>query len=345
MAVVNARFRSFYGLPFPFCLLAAALVLPAAAAEAQPVPIEEARFIPIGGIPQWITVRAADRSKPVLLILHGGPGEAQSPLVSTYVPLERDFVVVQWNQRGAGKTLGHAGAFPQSTSVELLTRDGIELTEYIRTYLHTNNVILVGHSWGSFLGVHIVKRRPELFRAFVGTGQVVSWRGMVETQYRYTLDRARAESNAPAVTELEELGIPAPDKFDQYLVMRRRLNGYLAKSDVQWLTRQDALLRSALPADDLKAYRQGFQTMSGLASTVFSIDLPSLGFDFKLPFFVIHGRDDHITPLSMATSYFEKIKTPTKRMIIIDGAGHFALMTHMQQFAAALGEDVRLLPR
>jgi len=299
----------------------------------------------LGGIQQWITIRAADRSKPVLLILHGGPGEVQSPLVSTYAPLEHDFVVVQWDQRGAGKTLGHAGASPQSVSLDLLIRDGIELTEYIKHDLHTNNVIVVGHSWGSFLGVHIVKRRPELFRAFVGTGQVVNWRGMVETQYRYALDRARAESNAAAVTELEALGIPAPDKFDQYLVMRRWLNGYLAPSDVQWLTRQDALVRSALTADDLNAYRQGFQTMTGLASTVFSMDVPSLGFDFKLPFFLIQGRDDHITPLSLATSYFEKIKTPTKRMIIIDGAGHFAPMTHMQQFAAALREDVHLLPR
>jgi pimeloyl-ACP methyl ester carboxylesterase len=136
----------------------------------QPRPIEEARFLLLGGIQQWITIRAADGNKPVLLILHGGPGEAQSPLVSTYAPLEHSFVVVQWDQRGAGKTLGHAGAFPQSTSLELLAEDGIELAEYLKTYLHTNGVVLVGHSWGSFLGVHMVKGRPDLFRAFVGTG-------------------------------------------------------------------------------------------------------------------------------------------------------------------------------
>jgi pimeloyl-ACP methyl ester carboxylesterase len=215
MTIVRARFKNFCGISLPICLFAVALVLPTAGLEAQSVPIEEARFLPLGGIQQWVTIRGADRRNPALLILHGGPGDAQSPLVSTYAPLEQDFVVVQWDQRGAGKTLGHAGASPQSTSLELLTRDGIELTEYIRNYLHTNNVVLIGHSWGSFLGVHIVKRRPELFRAFVGTAQVVSWRGIVETQYQYTLDRARAEPNASAVTELEALGIPAPDKFDR----------------------------------------------------------------------------------------------------------------------------------
>jgi pimeloyl-ACP methyl ester carboxylesterase len=221
MAIVRSHFKSFYRIAFLLALLVVSPVQPTEASQARSARIEEARFLPLGGIDQWITIRGADKSNPVLLILHGGPGEAQSPLVSTYAPLENDFVVVQWDQRGAGKTLAHAGASPQSTSLELLTRDGIELTDYIRGYLHTNSVILVGHSWGSFLGVHIIRQRPELFRAFVGTGQVVSWRAMVEAQYRYALNRARAESNASAVSELETLGIPASDKFDQYLVMRR----------------------------------------------------------------------------------------------------------------------------
>jgi pimeloyl-ACP methyl ester carboxylesterase len=327
-----------------FCAILLVLGMPTALPRAQSR-IEEARFVQLGGIDQWITVRGQNRDSPVLLILHGGPGETQSPLVSTYEPLEEDFVVVQWDQRGAGKTLAHAGASTQMTSLELLVRDGIELTEYTRKYLHTDNVILVGHSWGSFLGVHIVKRQPVLFRAFVGTGQVVGWRGMVEAQYRYTLDRARAESDTTVVTELESLGIPAPDNFDQYLVMRRRLNRYLALSDLQWLTNQDALVRRALSPDDLRAYRQGFQAMTGLASTVFSMDLPSLGFDFKVPFFLIQGSDDHITPAPLAAIYFEQITTTTKRMTLIDGAGHFAPMTHMQQFVAALRDDLRVLSR
>src|SRR5262249_18427617 len=329
------RVKTLYSIVLMFCLF----VGPAGEGSAQPVGIEEARFLTLGGIQQWMTIRGTDRKNPVLVILHGGPGETQSPLVSTYAPLEHDFVVVQWDQRGAGKTLRQVDAV-QGTSLALLIQDGIELTQYIKNYLHTEEIVLVGHSWGSFLGAHIIKQRPELFRAFVGTGQVVTWREVVENQYRYTLDRARKESNASVVAELEALGVPALDKFDQYLVMRRRLNTYLAPSDVQWLTKQDALVRSVLSADDLNAYRQGFQTMSGLASTVFSMDLPSLGFDFKVPFFLIQGKEDHITPLSMAASYFEMIKAPTKRMTVIEGAGHFALMTHMPQFASVLREDL-----
>ena len=327
-----------------FITVALAGCLSSASPVAQATAIEEARFIQLGGVEQWITIRGANRESPVLLILHGGPGEAQSPLVSTWEPLERDFVVLQWDQRGGGRTLARAGAAGQATSLEQLTLDGIELARYLRGYLRTDSVVLVGHSWGSFLGVHIVKRQPQLFKAFVGTGQVTTWRSMVEAQYAYALSRARSEPNAAAVAELESQGVPASDNFDQYLVMRRWLNRYLATSDLQWISKQDALVQSALGATDLMAYRQGFRTMTGLSSTVFAMDVFSLGFDFKTPFFLIQGSDDHIASTELSSSYFDKINAPVKRMTLIEGAGHFAPMTHMQQFAAALRDDFSRLP-
>ena len=307
----------------------------------QATAIHEARFVRLGGIEQWITIRGTSRSRPVLLVLHGGPGDSQSSFVSTWEALERDFVVVQWDQRGGGRTLARAGGAGQATSLELLTRDGIELAQFVRRYLRTENVILLGHSWGSFLGVHIAKRQPQLFRAFVGTGQVTTWTSMVEAQYEYALSRARSESNRAAVVELETLGVPASDNFDQYLVMRRWLNRYLPESDLQWIGPEEALVQSTLSPDEARAWRQGFQTMTGLTSTVFAMDLPSLGFAFRLPVFVIQGDEDRITPTPLAASYFQKINAPVKRMTLIQGAGHFAPMTHMQQFIAALLEDIR----
>jgi pimeloyl-ACP methyl ester carboxylesterase len=202
---------------------------------------------------------------------------------------------------------------------------------------------LVGHSWGSFLGVQIVKRRSELFRAFVGTGQVVSWRNLVKAQYDYTLTRARTDSNASAVAALEALGMPAPDNFAQYLILRRWLNGYLAPSDVRWIGDQDALVRAALGPDEISAYWRGLRTMSGLSSTVFSMDLTSAGANFRLPVFLIEGREDHIAPPTLAQTYFDAITAPFKRMAYIEGAGHFAITTHTVQFAAVLREDIRLL--
>ncbi len=131
-------------------LLACSISVPIHPVAAQP--FAEARFVPLGGIQQWITIRGGDRSNPVLLFLHGGPGDAQSALTSVYSPLEKNFVLIQWDQRGAGRTLGHSNPEHQETSLPRLVEDGIELTKYIRRYLHTNKILLVGHSWGSFLG-------------------------------------------------------------------------------------------------------------------------------------------------------------------------------------------------
>ena len=72
--------------------------------------IEEASFIVLGGIEQWVTIRGENGGNPVLLLVHGGPADVQSPLVTTYAPYERDFVLVQWDQRGAGRTYAKNGA-------------------------------------------------------------------------------------------------------------------------------------------------------------------------------------------------------------------------------------------
>src|SRR5579871_1755927 len=135
----------------------------------SPNGIDEAMYVKIGGNEQWIQIRGQDRNNPVLLCLHGGPGATWIPLTALFVPWEKDFTVVQWDQRGAGKTLEVSGASIAATmSVDRMTQDGIEVAEFLRTHLHKDKVILLGHSSGSILGIHIVKQRPDLFYAYVG---------------------------------------------------------------------------------------------------------------------------------------------------------------------------------
>src|SRR5262245_43399182 len=113
------------------CALAFFLAAPSARAER----VEEARFLPVGGIEQWVTIRGADRRNPILLVLHGGPAEVQSDFAPEYGPFERDFVVVQWDQRGAGRTFQRAGAAEQATSIDRLVDDAIDLTQVLETML------------------------------------------------------------------------------------------------------------------------------------------------------------------------------------------------------------------
>lgn len=140
--------------------------------------IQEARFIKLGEIDQWITIRGANRTNPVLLLIHGGPGDAQSLLRSSYAVYENDFTIVQWDQRGAAKTYAaNPNSPPEPERVEM---DGIELAQYLCDYLSKKKILLLGHSWGSYLGIGMIQKRPDLFIAFIGTGQVGSFRDSVQ---------------------------------------------------------------------------------------------------------------------------------------------------------------------
>lgn len=123
--------------------------------------IDERRYVRIGGEEQWITIRGQDRNNPAVLVLHGGPGAPVSALPGHFLAWERDFTVIQWDQRGAGKSYT-----PQAApSIELMLQDALEVSEFARSRLHLSKIVLVGHSWGSVLGVRMIRARPELFSA------------------------------------------------------------------------------------------------------------------------------------------------------------------------------------
>jgi len=140
----------------------------------SPKGIDEGSFVKIGGIEQWITIRGQDRDNPVLLFLHGGPGDVTNPWsFALFAPWEKYFTVVQWDERGSGRTLRKSGpAVAPTITVDRMVQDGIELTEYLRKHLGKEKIIIVGHSFGSILGTRMAKARPDIFYGCVGTGQV-----------------------------------------------------------------------------------------------------------------------------------------------------------------------------
>src|SRR5271170_4055523 len=166
--------------------------------------IDEASFVTVGGIEQWITIRGQDRDNAVLLFLHGGPGDVTNPWTfALFAPWEKYFSVVQWDQRGAGRTLRKSGpAVAPTITVDRMVQDGIELTEYLRKHLGKEKIIIVGHSFGSILGVRMAKARPDLFYAYVGTGQVADSTRSFSVAYDALLKKAKAEGDQRAIEEL-----------------------------------------------------------------------------------------------------------------------------------------------
>jgi proline iminopeptidase len=307
-------------------------------------PIQETRFVTLGGIEQWITIRGANRANPVLLIVHGGPGDAQSSLRSTYVVYERDFTIVQWDQRGAAKTYAkNPSSPPEPKRVEL---DGIELAQYLCDYLAKKRILLLGHSWGSYLAVGMVQRRPELFAAYIGTGQVGSWRASVQAQFDFLLAKARAANDRNRVEQLEAIGTPDPNDAAQYFSWWRMRNPYMSPDDAKWFEELGQIGRSnpEFTEEYMKTLGDGM-SYSGhtTVSAMLATELPTTANTLKVPFFVIQGKEDMVTPTSVAVKYFNVVKAPKKKLILIEHAGHFALVTHREEFLAALVKNVRPL--
>jgi len=315
---------------------------------ATPNGIDERRFVAIGGVEQWIVIRGQNRDNPAILILHGGPGAADSPLERLFLSWERDFTIVQWDQRGAGKSFR---SNQDAANIDLMVQDAAEVSQYVRSRLHLNKIILLGHSWGSVLGVLLVQAHPDLFSAWVGTGQIMNMqKGEVEAFAR-VLAKARNRGDKDAIDALEQSGPPPYRNIRQMGLERRWAMQYESGLNYKFPTGPRLLLAELLTAPDYSLkdvvnYLRGVvggdaffgETLDG---PMMRMDLPAMGTDFSIPFFIVQGAEDDITPAVLAKAYFDQITAPRKSMLLIPEAGHMALMTRPDAFLQFLLANVR----
>jgi pimeloyl-ACP methyl ester carboxylesterase len=212
--VMNASRRTIAFLTGQFLL--GTVLRTSLAAGSPSAGIDAASFVRIGGIDQWISIKGANQGNPVLLVVHGGPGEAQWPQAEMYAPWTKAFTVVQWDQRGAGHTYGRYRGQTPNMSLERIAEDGIELAEYLCHRLSRKKIIVLGHSWGSIVAVRMTQLRPALFAAYVGTGQVASWKATVDAQFELLQAKARQTGDRAALEQFEAIGTPDPTNAQQY---------------------------------------------------------------------------------------------------------------------------------
>jgi len=314
-------------------------------AIASPNGIDEARYVEIGGIEQWITIRGEDRNNPVVLFLHGGPGDATNPWgYAAFRLWLKQFTVVQWDQRGAGRTLAKNRSMPATTiTVPRMVQDGVELAASLRKTLGKDKIILVGHSFGSILGVLMVKARPELFYAFVGTGQVADPARGYTVAFGDLLKKAEALGDARAMAELREVGPPPYPNGRGYGVQRKWSNFFEGADAFISSMFGFALAAPGSTVRDITDWGDG-QSLSAehLVPETSALDAKALGGDFALPVFVIQGAEDFTTPTNLAREFVSAIRAPAKAFVPIEGAGHFAVFMKPAAFVEQL--VARVLP-
>jgi len=300
--------------------------------------VDEASYVSIGGIEQWVTIRGDDRSNPVLLFLHGGPGDVTNPWsFAMFAPWEAHFTVVQWDQRGAGRTLGKSGPSVAPTmTLDRMTQDGVELTEYLCKHLGKRKVILVAHSFGTILGLRMSQQRPDLFFAYVGTGQVADETQNYAAAYDALLKKAQATGNQPALDELKSVGAPPYANGWGYQVQRKWSNRFEGADRFLAGTLGLALVAPGNSARDINDSVEG-QIFSGehLVPQTQSETMKELGLKFSIPIFFFEGTEDFTTPTELVRKYLEAIQAPRKEFVAIPG-GHFAMFMNSDQFLREL---------
>src|SRR5467141_3603659 len=170
--------------------------------------VERLEKVRIGGIDQWVSIRGTDRRNPVLLHIHGGPGYISIPMSWWFSRgWEEYFTVVQWDQRAAGKThlLTHPATIAPTLTRERMIADTEEMAAWVRRELGKDKIFVLGHSWGSFLGLQLAEHHPEWLYAYIGVGQLIDGPESERRGWRFAMDAARHAGNADAIRELEAI--------------------------------------------------------------------------------------------------------------------------------------------
>src|SRR5690348_16714956 len=177
----------------------AAAIIANARKIVTPNGVERWEKVRIGGIEQWVSIRGADRRNPILLYIHGGPGYVSMPMSWWFDRgWEEYFTVVQWDQRAAGKThlLTDPARIAPTLTRERMIADTEEMATWIRREFGKAKIFILGHSWGSFLGLQMARRHPVWLHAYIGVGQLIDGPESERRGWRFAIEAARRAGNA-----------------------------------------------------------------------------------------------------------------------------------------------------
>jgi pimeloyl-ACP methyl ester carboxylesterase len=302
-----------------------------------PASIAALERVTLGGAEQTLLLRGHDATKPVLLYVHGGPGFAQLPIARGYSEeLERHFVVVHWDQRGAGASC--AGTDFATVTRERIVADAIELSEKLAQRFG-GPVFLLGHSWGSVVGALAAQQRPDLFQAYVGLGQVVNGRRNEELSYQWVLEEARRRGDAEALAALAAIRPPYPSPRELG-VQRRWLAAYGGSIHATDRARE-ALPAALFGREYTLATRLRFwpcfqRSLERLWAGLDGFDAISQVPRLELPVFLFTGRHDWNTPWPLVEEWAAALEAPHVELVWLEAAGHVAPIEAPEEFQRLL---------
>ncbi|HEY2395076.1 MAG TPA: alpha/beta hydrolase [Rudaea sp.] len=297
----------------------------------SPNAIASLEQVELNGSRQWILIRGRDRSKPLLLFLHGGPGMPAMYLAHASTrALETDFVVVHWDRRDAGKSFDpQMSAADEKVSQQLA--DAEALVIQLRRRFGSRPMLLLGHSWGTYLGTLMAQRHPEWFAAYVGMGQVTDTARERQVADKFIVEHAQRSGLTEAIKQMQA----QPNAYREQWLFAFGAELHRATSFVPLLmtglAAPEYTLRDAMNVARGPQYasrHMQYDVIAGsLAEAVKSLDLPV---------FLFAGRYDYVTPSELGVAYVESLHAPCKRVVWFENSAHFPFYEEPEQFARAI---------
>lgn len=297
-------------------------------------------FIEINGCRQFLSIRSAGDGLPILLYLHGGPGDAALPLVAKYNrSLEEHFTVVIWEQRGAGKSYYPFGE-GENITLSLFLEDLDAITAYVLNKFKQERLYLAGHSWGSVLGLQFCRLHPERLHAYIGCGQVVNMEKSSRLAHEYAMREAMRNGDVRSLKKLKRIDCSYTGEhwLDDLLLVTGQVVKYKGSlygyKNYYPFVKEMILSREYSIADLIQRQRGALQSIRRLWPELMTVNFEGVT-SFPVPIVFVEGRHDHHVSSDLARAYFDTVTT-RKQFFWFENSCHFPQWSEASRFTEVI---------
>lgn len=312
--------------------------------------ISEKIHVNINGVEQGMFIKGMDKTKPVLLLVHGGPGMPDYVISKENTTvLEKYFIVCYWDQRGAG--LSYSSDIPVDTiNAEQLVSDTIGVTNYLRNRFGQDKIYIMGYSWGSFLGIQSVAKSPELYKAYIAMSQMSNQLESERLSYEYILEQYKKAGNKGMIDKLEKSPIDKKTNLPTaYWSMRddmmhslgvgttRNMKSVITGIFLPVMESSEYTLKEKI---NLWRYKFTSPSIKNLQNEEYGTDLNEKVPKVEVPVYFCHGIYDHTISYDLTKEYFNKLQAPMKGFYTFNESAHSPMFEEPEKFSYILEDDV-----